>query len=136
MTTNDIEVCAAIAYENWPNESRVSRHILHELHNHDIFFLVAEIDGQIVGWAAWCWSRISYDIAEFVWCNIKSEYQRQGIGRALTQTRIMAVKSMEGKAILLTTGKPIVYEKYGFKTVGIYPLWIGDETHLMVKELG
>lgn len=136
MRKTHIKECAAIAKELWPNEARVHRHITHELHNPDIYFIVAKKDKEIVGWAGWSWSSISYDIAEFVWCNVKTEYQKQGIGRLLTEARLKAIKSFGiAKLIMLTTGKPIVYKKYGFNTVGVYPLFIGPETHLMVKEL-
>ena len=138
-----IKACAAIAYENWPDERRVARHIVHELKNPEINFLVAETivkngkrkHKEIVGWAAWCWSAISYDVAEFVWCNIRPLYQRQGIGKSLTHARLEAIRKHDGRIVVLTTGHPEVYVKYGFKTIGIYDLWIGPQTHLMAKEL-
>jgi ribosomal protein S18 acetylase RimI-like enzyme len=137
----DKERCREIALMNWPDEPRVRRHVGFELSDPNIRTLVAEIESPatffpiIVGWSSWCWSAISYDVAEFVWSNIHPAYQGQGIGRKLAEARIKAIKEGGGKAILLTTGKPEVYKRYGFKTLDILPLWIGPETYLMSLDL-
>ena len=134
MTKRDIKRCAEIAYLNWPDKRRVSRHLVHELKDH-INFLVAEIDTEIVGWAGWVWSKISYDVAEFVWCNVHPDHQKKGVGKKLTLARIKAIKAHDGKLIVLTTCKPDIYRKYDFWTQGVYNLWTGKKTHMMVKEL-
>ena len=135
LKDEDIRACVEIAFECWPDSDRVRRHLTHELLDITNYTVVAETDKKIVGWASWTWSRVSYDIAEFVWCNIKPAYQRQGIGKVLTQVRIDSVRFQDGKAIILTTGHPEVYAKYGFETVKVLPLWIGPETHFMIKQL-
>lgn len=135
MEEADIKRCISIALENWPGNRRVKDNICYELADPYAWYYVAWLANAIVGFAGYRRSSINYDVYEFAWCNVLAEYRGRGIGRALTEYRIKMVEVSNGRAILLSTHLPELYERYGFRSLGIFKWWASDETHLMIKDM-
>jgi GNAT superfamily N-acetyltransferase len=98
-------------------------------------FWVARGYYEIIGFAGLCQSGINYHVFEFTWCNVLPEYQGKGVGRALVERRIEAARDAGGKVIILTTMKPEVYLRYGFKVLSEHQLWGKMPTSLMLMEI-
>lgn len=135
MEEADIKRCISIALENWSRNRRVKDNICYELADPYAWYYVAWLANAIVGFAGYRRSSINYDVYELAWCNVLAEYRGQGIGRALTEHRIKMVEVSHGRAILLSTHLPELYERYGFRSLGIFKWWASDETHLMIKDM-
>lgn len=127
-------MCEMIAKANWPGDKRVTENIHGELHNPNIHYCVALARDRVVGFAGWTKSRIDYDIAEFVWCNVLADFRGRGIGRLLTEYRLSDIRAAGFKSVICGTMVPLIYAAYGFKSLGVYDLAHG-KTHLMVLSL-
>jgi len=97
------------------------KNIRKELTHPDSFYFVALVNGGVKGFAGYKTTHVNPFIYEFPWCVVHPDYQRKGLGRALTGTRIQEIRNKNGQAIILTTGKPEVYEKYGFELLKKLP---------------
>jgi GNAT superfamily N-acetyltransferase len=73
---------------------------------------VAEDDGEVVGFAGMIPSWIMHRVWDFIWINVRKDRQRQGIGRQLTEHRIMKVIAADGRVVQLMT-----------KDVGFFGRW-------------
>ena len=127
-------MCEMIARANWPGDKRVAENIHEELNNPNIHFCVALARGRVVGFAGWSKSNIDYDVAEFVWCNVLTDFRGRGIGRMLTDYRLADIRAANFKAVICGTMVPLIYGAYGFKTLGTYE-WAHGKTHLMLLTL-
>lgn len=130
----------------WPDSERVARTVLRELE--DMFsnaeyrptFFVAEDHDRIVGCGAWNWSWLNYGMYEICWGCVLENYRGRGIGRALVEARledIQLTSSAEGEktfTVLTSTHLPLLYEKYGFRSIEITPseVTLENVSHLMV----
>ena len=73
-------------------------------------------------------------VAEFVWCNVLTDFRGRGIGRILTDFRLADIRAAGFKAVICGTMVPLIYGAYGFKTLGTYE-WAHGKTHLMLLTL-
>jgi amino-acid N-acetyltransferase len=75
-------------------------------------FLVAEVDGEIVG----CGALEIYNkkLAEIRSLVVAPDYQRQGVGRALIKRMIQIAKKKEIYEVLAITDRDDVFESHGF----------------------
>ena len=128
------DMCEMIARANWPSDKRVTDNIHEELRNPAIYYCVALARGRVVGFAGWSKSNIDYDLAEFVWANVLSDFRGRGIGRLLTDFRLADIRAAGFKAVICSTMVPLIYGAYGFKTLGTYE-WAHGKTHLMLLTL-
>ena len=129
-----LDMCEMIARANWPGDKRVAENIHEELRNPAIHYCVALARGRVVGFAGWAKSNIDYDLAEFVWANVLSDFRGRGIGRLLTDFRLADIRAAGFKAVICGTMVPLIYGAYGFKTLGTYE-WAHGKTHLMLLTL-
>jgi GNAT superfamily N-acetyltransferase len=75
-------------------------------------YFVAEDIGEVVGFAGRIQSWIMHRVWDFIWINVHKDRQRQGIGRLLTEHRILKVIAAVGRVIQLMT-----------KDVGFFRRW-------------
>ncbi len=81
-------------------------------------YLVAELDGEVVGLAGYTLSWMDYATYTIFWVNVAPQYQRKGIGSALVKKVLGIIKKKDAKMILLVTDKPKFYAKrFKFKTL-------------------
>jgi GNAT superfamily N-acetyltransferase len=97
------------------------QHLRHEFTHPDATYYVALENGGVKAVAGYKRTGVNQAIFEFPWCVVHPDWQRQGLCRRLTERRIQAVKDLGGKAIILTTSKPEVYERFGFLTRAVIP---------------
>ena len=88
--------------------------------------LVAELDGQVVGWACLtCWSdRQAYDETAETSCYVRSDFRGQGIGRQLKLEIIAAARRLGFHSLIARvaegSGESLhINESVGFTRVGI-----------------
>jgi GNAT superfamily N-acetyltransferase len=67
------------------------------------YFVVTDEQGTVVGFAGMIPSWIMHRVWDFIWINVAKSHQRQGIGRQLTEHRIMKVIAADGRVIQLMT---------------------------------
>lgn len=94
-----------------------------ELLHLDAQYYVALVNGGVKAFAGFKKTGINRYVFEFPWCVVHKDYQRQGIGRALTERRIIEVKKRGGELILLSTPVPEIYQRYGFRVFATVPGW-------------
>jgi L-amino acid N-acyltransferase YncA len=89
--------------------------------------LVAELDGTIVGWGSLNHfnPRKAYDFVADFSVYIEREWRGKGVGSALLRALIARAKQLGYHKMVLSafpwnTAGMGLYEKYGFRTVGIY----------------
>ena len=129
-----LDMAEMIARANWPGDKRVAENIHEELRNPAIHYCVALARGRVVGFAGWAKSHIDYDVAEFVWCNVLSDFRGRGIGRLLTDFRLADIRAAGFKSVVCGTMVPNIYMAYGFKILGTYD-WAHGKTSLMLLTL-
>src|SRR5512135_1754490 len=81
--------------------------------------LVAEVDGRVVGHIAFSHVTISDGTRNWYGLgpvSVLSEYQRQGIGKALIREGLSRLKEMNAQGVCLV-GHPDYYRKFGFGNV-------------------
>lgn len=89
--------------------------------------LVAELDGTIVGWGSLNQfnPRKAYDFVADFSVYIERDWRGKGVGSALLRALIARAKQLGYHKMVLSalpwnTAGMGLYEKYGFRTVGIY----------------
>lgn len=84
-------------------------------------FLVAEVDGKIVGTVSWGIlpeiGRAAHPTVEIKSLAVKSEYRGHGIGRALVEAAIARIREMRPEQIIVLTFLPDFFRKFGFTEI-------------------
>ena len=75
-------------------------------------YWVAEDDGQIVGIAGHVQSWMDYGIYQIFWVNVLPERQRQGIGRALVNKVISAIRRNPGAFLVQLSASALNVDYY------------------------
>jgi GNAT superfamily N-acetyltransferase len=140
---NDMPFCCHLVAENWnieaANRCRIQMIEYFKGGPYAPIFCVADLGDPLsrdyapmpIGFAAYQPSmkmRGSYDL---IWNAVDREYQSVGVGKALTEWRIDAIKKRDGQMIELVTQKPDYFSKFGFFKLH----HIGNEWYLMLKLL-
>lgn len=138
LEKRDIHACTSIVRENWGEEvadrfwDEVQHAFLRGMKWPPEYFVYEE-DGDVVAFAGMMESWQMHRVMDFVWINVKEEYQGRGYGRALTQHRIERCKKYDIRVINLITRRPMFFEQFGFKSVYAYE---GEFWHSMTLQLG
>lgn len=124
MVEDDIAALAAIVAENYDAHCAEAFH--HEARcafYHYPFkprFVVAQIDGRVVGCACWTSDWCSWGVFNLSWVQVDQDLQGNGIGKLLVNT-VMAELRPQAVLILLATTKPEYYQKHwGFRSLQRY----------------
>ena len=88
---------------------------------------------DVWGFAGMMPSWIMRGILDFIWVNIRKDYQGEGIGHELMDHRIQEVRKADGRAIHLMTRSPSYFERRGFSVSRNYG---GEGWTLMTLQLG
>lgn len=85
-------------------------------------YIVAEDNGQILGFAGYMQSWIDYAIYQIFWVNVIPEMQNKGIGKILVKKIISEIKKDKGaKLIILSASIPEYYTRnFKFKTIDFF----------------
>ncbi len=104
------------------------------------YYVAETAKGEVVGYAGFRQSWLFNNTYELVWINVSKEYEGQGIGKLLTETRIEHIKRLGGTIILLMTRKQKFFEQFGFRRKDAF--WEEDDAEvcnpwvLMAKQVG
>ncbi len=126
LRKNEIDKAVKIIEEN--NSKKYSllakKHLLAMFENkmYKPKFMVAEEKGEILGFAGYIMSSLSFRTYEMMWVNVSKRYQRSGIGTKLISKVIAEIESIRYKGekpsnILLSTLKPDYFRRFGFKNI-------------------
>lgn len=120
--SGDIEIIAHItelAFRSHPYSNQTEQFIITELRQADALSvsLVAEIDSQVVGHIAF--SPVIISDGSQNWyalgpISVTPEFQRQGIGQALVNAGLDALRSLRAEGCVLV-GDPGFYGRFGFR---------------------
>ncbi|MBL7214801.1 MAG: N-acetyltransferase [Phycisphaerae bacterium] len=120
---SDGETIAAVtktAFENHPYSHNTEQFIINALRaaNALTISLVAEMNGKIVGHIAF--SPVTLSDGSGHWyglgpISVLPDYQKQGIGKALLNKGLDALKALKAQGCILV-GDPNYYERLGFKS--------------------
>lgn len=139
MNLSDIAAIAALEKQcfsdPWSEHSIAS-----ELHNRLSYWLVAEVNGQVVGYVG---SQSVLDGADMMNLAVSPEHRRQGIGEALVEELANYLQSNGIIALLLevrASNQPAIalYKKMGFEQVGRRPRYYRnprEDALILRKEL-
>jgi putative acetyltransferase len=123
-TASDIEAIAAVTEAAF-RTLQISRHteqfIIDALRQAKVLTvsLVAEIDRQVVGHIAFSPVTIADGSANWYGMgplSVLPQYQKQGIGRALVDAGLSALKALGGEGCALV-GDPAFYRRFGFRNI-------------------
>lgn len=95
-------------------------------------YFVALREHEIIGFAGWCRTYLTWKVAVFSYCHILPGWQGRGLGRALTNIRLDDIRGREPEitTVLVNTWATHIYARYGFKSVAFDDDLL-DEGHLM-----
>ena len=99
------------------------------------FFYVAEVDGHVVGMAAYSSSWLNYGAYTLSWVGVLETHQGHGIGKALVARCLMDLNAVADQ-VLLVTDIPEFYSKHwDFAVIGPFPTTQGQGDVLMSKRM-
>jgi putative acetyltransferase len=114
-----ITAVTVAAFEDHPISNQTEHFIVHALRAAGALALslVAEVDGRVVGHAAF--SPVTLSDGTTGWyglgpISVLPEHQRQGIGTALINAGLSTLRDMGGQGCALV-GDPNYYRRFGFK---------------------
>lgn len=121
-TASDIDAITKVtvaAFEHHPISRHTEQHIIHALRQDKALTmsLVADIDGQVVGHAAF--SPVAVADGAVGWyglgpVSVLPAFQRQGVGQALIRTSLSLLQQHGAQGCVLV-GDPNYYRRFGFR---------------------
>ena len=126
LRESDIEVAATIVSKNYSLEygACAGRELADMFGSASIrpIYFVAELRGNVVGFAGFIQAWMDYNIYELFWVNVDPAVQGRGIGGLLIGTIIREVKTYENARMILLTARgdshlPEYYQRFGFITL-------------------
>lgn len=127
------------AIEEWYDEQRLAE----TLEDEDRILLVAEHDGQVVGFSESTVAETSLfgeddggsQEATILWLHVDPSYRGEGIGSTLFEETRSRLKSrgaglIQGRVLADNTGGNSFYEAHGFQSVGRREVTIDGRTHV------
>lgn len=136
MTLTDLENIKDILldeFDNFWNDSILKE----ELQNKDSNYLVAKLEKKIVGFAG---IKIVLDEADIMNIVIKKSYRNQGIGSLLLENLILLANKRSLSSLSLEVNEENLsaihlYEKFGFKQVGIRKNYYQNKNGLIMLKI-
>ena len=122
----DIPAVAAIVGQNYGSRYRKSaEREIREMFGKALIrplFLVAVLDGKVVGLAGFMESWMDYHVFSIFWVNVPPGLQKCGIGKSLVAEAIRRIrKKRPARLIQLTTSSPKYYSRhFGFRTAKVF----------------
>ena len=121
---SDVDAISGVtraAFENHPYSQGTEQYIVAALREADALTisLVAELDGEVVGHAAFSPITITDGAADWYGLgpiSVSPLHQRQGIGKALMHEGLSLLQEMGANGCALV-GDPAYYERFGFSSV-------------------
>jgi len=128
MSESDIEECAKLVVEtyqhdviwlDWTVDDTIrDLRIAFDSPKYKEKYFVAEVGDETIGVAGVAESFMTCSAFELCYATVKPEYQRKGVGTALTMKRIEYIKSFRKHGSILTSSRfPDFFKKLGFKRV-------------------
>jgi L-amino acid N-acyltransferase YncA len=122
LKKQDIASCLNMVARNYPNEKNAADQARPELlamfdsKVAQPFYIVAERDGELVGFGGYAQSWMEYRVYELFWVNIKLEEQGKGYGTKLIDKLVDAIQQFDPKAtcVVLTARRIPFYKRVGF----------------------
>ena len=108
------------------------------------FFLTAELEGQVAGFACYGPTPLTEGTFDLYWVAVKPEHKGRGIGRALLQQVEQEIRQQGGRLLLADTsgtaaydGTREFYQRLGFQPTATIPDFYraGDPLVVYVKRL-
>lgn len=108
-----------------------------ELQSEKSKYLVAKLDGEIVGF---CGMKIMLDEADIMNIVVRKDYRNQGIGSLLLQNLINFLKELNITSMTLEVMEENysaihLYKNFGFKQIGIRKNYYKDKNGLIMKNI-
>lgn len=99
-----------------------------EIYNESAFYKVITVNGEVVAYGGF---HKIFDEAHITNIAVKESYRKQGFGRMLMDALLEEAKKLEIVAMTLEVrvsniSAVTLYEKIGFKSVGVRPKYYGD----------
>ena len=135
LEKGDVHPCVEIVRENWGDEvadrfwDEVQHSFLRGMKWPPEYFVYEE-GGTVIAFAGMIRSWLMNGVTDFVWINVKKEYQGYGYGSALTRYRVDRCRREGVSVINLMTQKPNFFEPFGFVSTYNYqgdmrsPYWV------------
>lgn len=126
---SDVDACARIVRDNWGRDvgDKFLVEVAHvwamDMENPPAYYVADSERGEVIGFAGMMSSFLMHGIWDLIWINVKKEYQREGVGKRLTEYRVTEIKRCNGSAIHLMTQSPLFFEKLGFEIIHHYEGW-------------
>lgn len=122
MEDRDTNACRTLVDENWGRvaEERASCQMMDYFKNISEYapeFVVAmDGAGNLLGFAGYQRSMRMHGVFDLIFLAVDKKYQGQGIGTALTDHRLDAIRKLDGSAVFCVTQKPKYFNRFGFLT--------------------
>ncbi len=86
--------------------------------NYKPTYYIAILNDKIIGCGSFMWSHTSSNVFELSFGTVHPDYQRKGIGKALTSLRLTEIIqiSNEDSVVVTVSRRPKFFEQYNFKT--------------------
>ena len=125
---SDVDACCRIVRDNWgrPESERFAQQVSlvwADIEYTPIYYIADNEGGEVVGFAGMMQSYIMYGVWDFIWINVKKEFQKEGVGKRLVEYRLAEIKRCDGRAVHLMTQSPDYFSKFGFSIAQHYGPW-------------
>jgi predicted N-acetyltransferase YhbS len=92
---------------------------------------------MVVGFAGYANCGFDADAFGLLWCNVHPMFKNKGVGKALVEIRIQAIRNDGGKFVLSSQREEVTWhlERFGFDRLKENGEYDGDKYYLMHKIL-
>lgn len=135
LEMDDVYLCKIIVEHNWGKDIAESAELeLWEMFSKTRwpphYLVYVDQNNTVVGFAGYKPAWLMSNAYEMIWINIAPWAQGKGIGKALTERRLLEITRRGGTMVLLMSQKADYFKQFGFNTVANLDGW-----ELMLKQL-
>lgn len=126
LRPSDVEECVTIVRLNWGEivasrfVDEVAHAFLPDMKWPPIYFVYVNDEDEVLGFAGMMESWIMHGVWDFIWINVHPDHHHKGIGKLLTENRILEVLSKGGAVINLITRQYDFFKSLGFQVTHLY----------------